>query len=174
MILTTVEKVREYLRISSDADDQLFQRLIEACSKVIENYCLRDFEQKKHVDKFSGNNQGYHECKFYPIISVELITIDNVVVDFKDFDENTIYLKDNQNFTKGRINCYINYTAGYLTVPKDLEQACIELVGIKYKQIETLNVSSKGLAGETTNFIVKDMPDYVKVVLNKYRRVTLE
>ena len=56
-------------------------------------------------------------------------------------------------------------------IPDDLEQACIELVGLRFRDKDRIGVVSKGMAGETTAFSQKDVPDPVRVVLDSYKRI---
>ena len=63
------------------------------------------------------------------------------------------------------------YVAGYATIPYDIRQACVELVSIRYKEKDRVGLTSKALAGETTSYNVKDMPDHVKTILKQYRNV---
>ena len=58
----------------------------------------------------------------------------------------------------------------YSFVPSDIEEACAELVGYWYSKRTRIGLVSKAMAGETTTFSQKDMPDSVKAVLNPYRR----
>ena len=169
--LTTLINVKNYLRISSNTDDVLLSRLISSATQFIFSYISRDITVKDCIDKFSGNNQDYHAFFDYPVNSIKSILIDGVPVVVEDYNDDQVVIKG--LFTKGRLNCIVNYNAGYAVIPKDLEQACIEMVSIKYKNIEHIDVSSKSIAGETTSFITKDMPDYVKVVLNQYKKVSM-
>lgn len=60
----------------------------------------------------------------------------------------------------------------YSYVPADIEHACIELVGERYRYRNRIGEISKSLGGqETISFSQKDMPDYVRTLLQPYRRV---
>jgi len=170
MSLTTLVNVKEYLRISGTKDDVLLTRLIDNCSIFIESWLNRKLEVATYQEKFSGNGIDYHLCKNYPINTITSIIVNNEVIARFENDEKQVYLTD-KLFYKGRFNCIINYSAGYSTIPHDIEQACIELVAVKYRQSDSINLSSKAIAGETTSFIVKDIPDFIKVVLQQYKQV---
>ncbi len=173
--LTTLTNVKEYLRITSTDDDNMIQRLISSCSIEMQTYINRYFQVQTYTDSFKGKNKNYHVFKYNPvqsIISIKVINFENnyYVPTILFNDEKQVFIDG--IFKRSYLdypNCQIIYTAGYTNTPLDVEQACIEWVGVKYKQIESLNMSSKSIAQETTAFIVKDIPDFVKVVLDQYK-----
>jgi hypothetical protein len=60
----------------------------------------------------------------------------------------------------------------YSCVPPDLEQAVIELVGERFKQKNRIGVNSQSInsgTGETINYLVKDMSENIRAVLEPYR-----
>lgn len=58
----------------------------------------------------------------------------------------------------------------YSCVPPDLEQAVIELVGERFRHRDRIGLNSKNLpTGETVSFLVKDMSDNVRLVLEQYQ-----
>ena len=59
----------------------------------------------------------------------------------------------------------------YSYVPPEIEQACIELVGLRYRERSRIGENSKSVGGEVVSFSTKDMTDSVKTILNNYRRV---
>jgi hypothetical protein len=63
----------------------------------------------------------------------------------------------------------IAITYGY--VPAEIEQACIDLVGRKYRERDRIGLASKGLAGETTAFSQSDLSADTKAMLNQFRKV---
>lgn len=177
--LTTLSNAKEYLRITSTDDDDLIQRLISSCSIEMQTYINRNFAIQEYTDNFVGKDKNYHVFKINPvqsIISIKVINFEN-----NYYVPNVLYFDTKQIFIDGLFkksylnypNCQIVYNAGYTSTPLDVEQACIEFLGIKYKQIESLNMSSKSIAQETTAFIVKDIPDFIKVVLEQYKNYNI-
>jgi hypothetical protein len=65
------------------------------------------------------------------------------------------------------------YTAGYAAIPAEIEQACIALVALRYKERDRIGHVSKSLAGETVAFSQKDMSDDIKTALLAYKSVVL-
>ncbi len=62
-------------------------------------------------------------------------------------------------------------TLSYSYLPYEVEQACIELVALRYQERQRIGQVSKSLAGETVSFSQKDMPMDVATGLQPYRRV---
>ena len=60
----------------------------------------------------------------------------------------------------------------YSYVPAVLEQACLELVGERYRYKDRIGHASKTLGGqETISYSLADMPAYIKTMLQPYRRM---
>lgn len=62
----------------------------------------------------------------------------------------------------------------YSYVPADIEQATYQMVGEQYRYKDRVGIQSKGLSGgvgETVSFSQKDMTEYVRSLLQPYRRV---
>ncbi len=60
----------------------------------------------------------------------------------------------------------------YSYVPSDVGHACMELVGERYRYRNRIGEISKSLGGqETMAFSQKDMPDYIRTLLQPYKRV---
>lgn len=62
----------------------------------------------------------------------------------------------------------------YGFVPADLAQCCVEWAAERYQYRARIGQHAKSLGGhETVSFIVKDIPDFVAVGLQPYRRVVM-
>ena len=75
-------------------------------------------------------------------------------------------------FSAGDANAAVLISYSY--VPADIEDACITLVGERYKYKGRIGEISKTLGGqETMSYSQKDIPDYLKTMLQPYKRVVL-
>lgn len=59
----------------------------------------------------------------------------------------------------------------YSYVPPDIEQACVELVAMRYKEKDRIGQVSKAVGQETISYSQKSMPNDVGDILNQYRRL---
>lgn len=66
----------------------------------------------------------------------------------------------------------VQITYGY--VPGDLARCCIEWAADRYQYRTRIGQHTKSLGGqESVSFIVKDIPDFVRTILQPYRRVVM-
>lgn len=176
--LTTLIKFKQYLGLNNGTDDVLIGRLITSESAGIESWLNRVILSASYTHVCSGNGGDTLLLPNYPITAISTLSIDGVAIAASTgvtvagyvFDEHRVGLRG-YVFAKGMMNISITYTAGYATVPSDIEQACNEMVGLSYRERDRLGLASKGIAGEQTNFITAEMTNSVKSILNQYKRV---
>lgn len=176
--LTTLANVKQWLNVSINTDDLLLTRLITATSGFIQSYLNRQLISQIYIENRSGNNGNLMLFANYPATAVSAVTIDGTAIpsapDVKTagyrFDSVSIFL-NGYAFTRGFNNCVLSYTAGYSSIPLEIEQACFELIGLRYKERDRIGHVSKSLGGETVAFVQKDMTDDVKTILKNYKKV---
>lgn len=179
--LTTLDNVKGWLGLtdpSQTSDDVLLSRLITAASQFIKGICNRDFLQQDYVEVRDGTGANRMLFRNYPASAVASLVINGQSIPSGSpqapgfYFTPTMLILNGFSFQRGFGNVSISYTAGMNTVPADLEQACIELVGVKYRQKDHIDkVSEAGMAGQSTSFSQADMPAPVRAVLNTYKRV---
>lgn len=175
--LTTLANAKQWLNLSVTTDDALLARLITSASTFIENWLNQPILSATYTDTFNGKANTKRAAIGYPITAVQSVTIDGQVIPAATsattpgflFSKELIHLRGYQ-FTNGVQNCTITYTAGAFTIPNDVEQACIELVALRYKSRDRIGIDSRGMAGETTTYSSVDMSDSVRSSLRNYVR----
>jgi len=180
--LTTLANVKAWFAppLTATSDDALLQRLITAASGFIASWLGRDLALQSYTEHRDGNGGTRLSFAQTPVSAVAAVSIDGVAIPpapdavGAGFIASTtqLYLRG-FCFTPGVRNVSLTYTAGYAATPAEVEQACIELVALRYRERERIGHVSKSLAGETVSFSQKDMSDDVKTLLSLYRRVTL-
>lgn len=176
--LTTLANVKSWLAITATTDDTLLTRLVTAASQFIQAWLNRDLASQSYSETRDGHGGPVMPFRDFPVTAVSSLTIDgNTIPAAADmvslgyrFTDTRLILQG-YVFTRGAANVQINYTAGYASIPSEIEQACIELVSMRYRERDRIGHASKSLAGETVQFIVKDMPDSVRTILNNYKKV---
>ena len=74
------------------------------------------------------------------------------------------------SFRRGIQNVVIAYTAGYASIPLDLNQACVELVCDKYAKRKRIDEKSQTTGQQmTAAYDLSDISARVKTVINSYR-----
>lgn len=175
--LTTLANAKAWIVIKSTDDDVLLQRLITSSSRFMQSWLNRKLPSMSYTSKHNGNGNTVMHFNNYPVTAVASLQIGTQVIPASDgqssgylFDEKFLYLIG-YRFDKGPQNVAMTYTAGYAAIPYELEQACIELVALRYKERERIGQVSKSLGGEVVSYSQKDMADDIKTILQNYKKV---
>jgi hypothetical protein len=167
--LTTLDAVKAWMDIKTDAADVLLQRLITSESRAIERAIQRPVLAQERTDFIQGYGSATIMPPATPIQSIERVLIDGVPVEVHH-DNLTIWPKGGGAWPRNS-RIQVTYTAGYDAVPYDLEQACIELVALHYKERDRIGHASKSVGGETMSYIIDAMPPSVISLINPYIKV---
>lgn len=179
--LTTLANVKAYLSppLTTSTDDALLSRLITAASQFIQSWLNRAIATASYTDTRNGTGGMRLFLRNRPVTAIASVTIDGVAIPASSppplgagylFDDSSVYLIG-RAFTKGLQNVVVQYSAGYATTPPEIEQACIGLVALRYKERDRIGQVSKNLAGETVSFQQKDMPADIATLLDQYRNL---
>ena len=179
--LATVAGAQLYLGIgNSSQDSDLLQTLITAASGFIQTILGYKIAPTSYTETRCGNGRSEMVLRYRPIISVQSLSISNAAQVASpgygqtgfSFDGSKLFLA-NGAFYYGIRNVVITYTAGYVTTPADLTQACIELVALKYGLRQKAGLVSEGGLGQTTAYSQRDMPASVATAIQPYKLVFL-
>ncbi|KGW27083.1 phage gp6-like head-tail connector family protein [Burkholderia pseudomallei MSHR733] len=192
--LTTLANAKQWLNVPSTVtgDDAMLTRLVSAASQFVQTYLNRTIASTAYTEKHTGSGSNTLALPNYPITAVSSLAIrgvpiaaspDGVQVGYT-FDDRFLYLIGNVGFssfpngTDGHfpkwppLGVQVSYTAGFASTPFDIEQAVLELIGLKYAGDRThFGQVSKTVNGEVVSFSMADMPASVKTLLNNYRKV---
>lgn len=181
--LTSLANVKQYIGIGTGVtvDDALLGRLISALSTFVQTWLNRTILSAAYVDTIDGLGGSRLQLANYPVSAVSSLTIDGRVIPAAPVPAvqgwrgyvwtPTQIALQGYCFTRGYSNVVVNYTAGFLTTPLDIEQACIEVIALRYKQRDQIGFVSKAIGGETVTFNIKDIPASTQTVLINYRRL---
>lgn len=165
--LVTLNDTKDYLGVSVNTDDDLIKRLINSATKMIENYCDRRFLSTAYSnERYSGDGGHYLFLRNYPatsLTSIEYMTGDYNSPNWEAYDSEfySIVTTDEKNggviyndipFYGGENNLRVNYTAGYTTIPEDIQQACLDLVSWFYKKRKTHGIKSESLGDRSVTY----------------------
>lgn len=177
---TTVADVKGYAGITGSATDTALQALITGASAFMRSWMNRDLATppQAYTETLSGRGTFAIQFPQYPAVSVQSLKVDGVAIGAAPsataagyrFSETDLVLTG-YAFTRGLLNIELAYTAGFASVPADIAAACNELVTLKFRTRDKLEISSKSLAGETVSFTQRDMPASVATLLKNWRKV---
>lgn len=176
--LTTLANVKAWANVKTTDDDALLTRLISAASEYIQTWLNRSFASQAYNEVRDGNGNCRMVFAESPVTAVSSLVVNGRPIPASagfgqagySFDKTMLKLTG-YTFERGIGNVLISYTAGYAATPPEIEQACIDLISLRYKERDRIGHQSKSLAGETVTFFIKDMPDSVQTILNNYRKV---
>lgn len=168
--LTTLKK---YMQIADTDRDDVLNLYIPAVSAAIEDYCNRKFNQANYDELVDGTGLNFMDDLQYPITTFTSLTIDDEVIDAGDYK---VYLNEGvvkMNFIirAGNQNVRRVYTAGYATIPEQIQLATYITLSSVFEKSNRFSVVSEGGNGITTKtFLAGDIPDYAKTLLKNYKR----
>ena len=178
--LTTLANVKAWMALPPENtdDDALLNRLVKSASEFIQTWLNRSFASQDYNEARDGTGGARMMFADYPVTAVSSVVVDGLAIPASPdeiqpgyyFDKTSIMLAG-YVFGRGMNNVKMTYTAGYAATPPEIEQACIEMISLRYKERDRIGHQSKSLAGETVTFFIKDMPDSVRTILNNYRKV---
>jgi hypothetical protein len=181
--LTTLANVKQWLKITTTNDDALLSILITAASQYIETFCDRDFVQKQYAEVRDG--KGTHSMQFanYPVSSVQGVMLGSLAIPPAPAIGDPDWPGVGYTFTPTLItlrgylfwadvaNVYLQYTAGYATIPADLVQCANELVGLRYRQRDHIGLTgATGVGGQHIGYDNSALSPAQAAILEQYRR----
>ena len=178
MALTTLAAVKLYMGITDTSLDTQIAALIPRAQVGIESFLSRSIELGARTETRDGNGGTVMMLREHPVASVQSLAIDGITIPQATsggsgwrLTSQRLILLTGYRFRADVQNVDVAYTAGFATVPGDIEQACIEVVALMYRRPDHLDFSSKTLAGETIAYLTGDMTPSAKATLKDYRRV---
>lgn len=172
----SVTQVKDYLGLRSGDDDNLLSRLCLAATDWMQTYLNRDIASVAYASELrDGTGTQSLMLANSPITAVSSVFINGTALDPSKFifDNYLLIRTDGSVFTRGLRNISVSYTAGFIVVPDDIVQACVELVAWRYKEKERVGQSTVSFAssGQNVTYQTSDVPADVKTTLNNYRKV---
>ena len=181
--MTTLDKVKSYLGITSTDYDTILNELIDNYDKFIKHLIERSFNSTEYTEYYDGGKKELY-IKEYPIDSSATLTVyynshtqadpswneidsSNYVV---YYDEGII--RHYGTFPVGKRNIKIIYTGGYSIVPDDLELLAKQLVAKAFEQRKAQGKTRESLGGAMIDWKAMFSPEQ-KIIIDKYKRVLL-
>ena len=183
--LTTLSDVKAWLATGQSAfpstDDVLLTRLITAASQFIQTWLNRQIGLSDWLEVRDGTGGQRLAFANIPVTAMLSLSIDGLTIPPAPADGSiragyvfspTELALRGYVFTRRAQNTVVTYTAGFAMTPPDIAQACIELVGLRYRERTRIGEAGRQLGGnERVTFSQQDMSDDVKLLLSQYRIV---
>lgn len=187
--LTTADEVIAYLGPAAQADSALIAALVTEASQFIKTYTGNNILAATYTEMRDGTGYDVAFPSYVltqrPITAVASVMVDGVSVPAAPTPTPSGGpAQIGYVFSATRLVIFgyavprkplcvtISYTAGYAAPPADLDQACIELVALKYLQRLRIGVASEAVSGVgSRTYTNADMQPGTKTILDRYRRV---
>lgn len=194
--IVDLQQVKAWSAAQSDVEDDLLARLVNAASDWLEGECHRVFQPPPtdvtiYLDGSSEAVGGrYNEVlylPFRPVASVTSVTENCVALSLatgytttadvvKVLDEGKLVRRATQaavdtasvGWAAGVQNIAVLYKPGYAVLPADVEQACVELTWLMYRESRRQGRESMARGGTSMSF-VRDLAPVVADVVERYK-----
>src|SRR5215831_9193134 len=150
--LITLAQLKEYMGITDTNSDAVLQDMITAASTFAETYCSRTFHETSYTNEiYDGPGGRTLMLRNYPASSVDSVVIDDDSVPLASqvngagytFDSQRVILRGCYCFRMDYQNVAITYTAGFTTIPYDLQEAIMLMCQYNFKTKNTVGALSR-------------------------------
>jgi hypothetical protein len=187
--LTTLPVALSWLSMTADDANSTVARLITAISAQIQQFVSYQFSSQDYNKFFNGRNTQSISLPDYPITAVTLVAIWGRSIPAR-VNRNPGFVHDSKRvmvdkpwcFEKGLQNIRVMYTAGYATIPPDVEQAALMWLKATYDALDIgANVRRYEAGGTRVEYsntsavgggYIIPMPPQVWAILQPFQRVT--
>lgn len=127
--------------LANGATDPVMQLAITAVSQRIATWCSRTFVPTAATEVYDGVGSGLLCLRRFPIISLDSVVVDGVPAPLIEagsmaygvsHDGRRTLSYRGGEFSRGRQNVLIGYTAGLDPIPADLGMACLDWLAAGY------------------------------------------
>jgi hypothetical protein len=183
MAYTSAANVKQYLGISTDADDAILAVLVNAAQSFIESYTGRLFEPYTATITHTGSDIYDGELLLQDdLLSLTGITVNGTLIDISG----AVLLggMHGEPYYAVRLDAFEGYHSdddmiqvtgqwGYgLTVPADIMHACNRLAAYYYRQRDAQVFDTTAIPGTGVITIPRGIPADVQKILDRYRALT--
>ena len=184
--LVDLDTVTAFLNAdASDADQQkILTYYINTASALCNTITMRKLKSRELTEYYSGDGTNIILTNEYPITEITAVyddldrsygddtKIDNDDLAIRPDELKYMIVYDGGAFNTGINNIKVQYTAGYTTIPYDLQQACLEIIAYYFKNSEEnrFGVTSRTIGGGSLTIETNKIPDSAMIILERYSR----
>lgn len=182
--LVELDQVKPFVNVSGVGEDTILTFWINAASWFCNTHTRRELLSRAQTEYYNGDGTNTLLVNNYPITAITHVydDLDRTYGDDTELDsDDLVYMPDGLAysivydggaFTRGVKNIKAMYTAGYATVPWELQQACLEIIIYYYKNTEEnrFGVTTRTAGGGSMTIETTQIPKSALEVLDKYKR----
>lgn len=186
-MLVTLDNLKTFLGISGSGQDDLLNLLNEQASAMVEKKCMRTFEETTYTEEeYDGTGEKELILKQFPVTSTTTFklevnnALDNTD-DWEEIDTDDYWVDNDQGivtkiteFMCGKQRYRVTYSAGYATIPYDLQYVVMQLVSLFLNKRRGAGLKSETLGDHTVTFEgMLSENDGLYKMLDSYRKIPL-
>lgn len=185
MSLATKDELKQYLGITSSAEDERLDALLARASRIVTHYCNQEsFEAATFTDEFyDGSGTDLLQLKRSPVTAVTAVKELGVALTVGNdpsvepapqvlwYEDGRLLRPDGLLFVCKPRHYKVTYTAGYAAgqVPPPIVQAVLDLCALFLREPDRIGIQNKTVGQQTTSF-VRTLPEGVREGLDHYIR----
>ena len=184
--LVDIDTAKAFLGAKADDADKenIIKYYINTASWFCNNETHRFLKTRTLTEYYSGDGSNTLLTNQYPITTLTsvyddparaygadtLIDSGDLVIMPQDLACSIVY--DGGSFESAVRNLKVTYIAGYITIPYDLQQACLEIIAYFYKNSEEnrFGVVSRTVGDGSMTVETTDIPKSAMRTLRKYKK----
>lgn len=180
--MTTIEKVKSYLEITSSNYDTVISQLISNVDSFLKKTLGREFTKEERTEYFDGGVK-HIVLKEYPIDSSQPLAVyynshNQSNPSWNEIDSSNYVVYDSEGilehygkFPSGKRNIKVVYTGGYSEIPDDLELLAKQLVAKIFERRKASGKSSESLNGARIDW-EKELTPEQKMIIDSYKVIS--
>lgn len=185
--LISMEQAKMVLgaKVTDETQENLLTFCVNSASELCNTYTGRLLKSRNNTEYYNGDGTETIIVANYPITTLTSVYQDANQVFGADTlisatalrvvpnDMRNMIVYYNCAFTPGVRNLKVVYTGGLLTIPADLQMACIELTALAWVQFQErrFGITSRSMGDGTATFYGQEIPKRVLQILDKYKGV---
>ena len=159
------------------SDDELLMRMITQASAWIRQYCNSNISLEAY-EEVRSTSYGQNKITLYnqPVVDVYSLVIDGKIINKSTLPHQFGFVRENNSvslvgllFNESRSGVVVTYSAGYDPIPFDVQQSCIELVALRYREKDRVGQTQKATGSETIMFTNKEALTQTLANLKEYK-----
>lgn len=181
-MLATLQEVKNYLDITDSDSDTVLTQLLAAADAYIKTYTNRNLESDTFTEYKNGKGELELLLNEYPVTTLTSFQYNSGTLStpvWSDFDEDSYKLDPEpwkiwqvSPLVKWLQNIKLIYTAWFITAPKDLSQAAVQLTAFYFNWKESDGIKSENVDWVSLSYAdKKTVPTTILTTLNLYKNV---
>jgi hypothetical protein len=185
--IVSLDNVKSFIGITNSQHDELLKFLINQATDYIESYTGRRFVDTTYTEeKYDGNATQDLVLKQFPVTATETFKLEknnnfDNTDNWEEVDTDNYWVDNSEGcvhkislFNLGKQNYRVTYSAGYDTVPFDLQFLACSLVGEIFNKRRAMGIKSEKLGDHSITFAGElAANESLQNIIGNYRKIPI-